>query len=139
MAVKCSIKRKRMSSEAIQKKSRILGMNFGTARGRLMRLLMFDMATRLDEARCFRCGEPIHTLEEFTIEHKDKWSEAADPLDAFFNSHAHSGQGPGHGGSSWGKCQCEACTKRRRESNALWMKRWRAAGKDKSRRNYQGP
>lgn len=41
---------------------------------------------------------------------------------------------------TWGKykrgCRCEPCSELKRESGRIFMARWRAAGKDKSRRNF---
>lgn len=60
-------------------------MPFGTAMARMRKALMFDMARRLGMLDCYQCGEPIETIEEFSIEHKEPWQSAADPVTAFFS------------------------------------------------------
>lgn len=50
-----------------------LGMSFGTARYRLQRMLLFAYVQHANEDWCFRCGEEIEVLEDFTIEHKEPW------------------------------------------------------------------
>lgn len=55
------------------KKSAQLGMPLGTANGRLMKLLMFDLAKRLGLAVCFRCGAVIEEVREFSVDHKAEW------------------------------------------------------------------
>lgn len=34
---------------------------------------MFDMAKELGLLVCYRCGEPINAVEEFSIDHKEAW------------------------------------------------------------------
>lgn len=50
-----------------------LGINIGTASNRLRRNIMFNLLMRLNENVCFRCGKPINTPEEFSIDHKSPW------------------------------------------------------------------
>lgn len=66
-------------------KSEDLGMPFGTACGRLRKLIMFDMCRRLGEHICFRCGTEIEDISQFTIEHKVPWSGAEDAVEKFFS------------------------------------------------------
>ena len=54
-------------------KSDQLGMPFGTASGRLRKMLLFDMARRLGENVCYHCGEMMDSPDDFTIEHKVPW------------------------------------------------------------------
>lgn len=67
-----------------KKKNELLGMAAGTAFARLRKSLLFAMARRLGEHICFRCRVEILTVEEFSVEHKDAWQRAADPVAAFF-------------------------------------------------------
>ena len=34
---------------------------------------------------CFRCGEKIETVDEFSMDHKEDWERSADPIKAFFD------------------------------------------------------
>ncbi len=54
-------------------KSQQLGMPFGTAQHRLKKMVMFDLVKRLELNFCFRCGNPINSVDEFSIEHKKPW------------------------------------------------------------------
>lgn len=58
---------------ANEKKSEVLGMPFGTASGRLRKMIIFRMAQRLGEDICFRCRERIASVDELSIEHKIPW------------------------------------------------------------------
>src|SRR4030042_960466 len=62
------------------KKSKQLGMPFGTASARLKKSLMFRMAQKLGEDVCFKCGKRILNLDEFTIEHKAPWLDRGPQL-----------------------------------------------------------
>lgn len=68
---------------AHEKKSRLLGMSFGTARARLDRDLLFKLATEIGHT-CFRCEQPL-VRDNFSIDHKENWSIADDPQKAYFN------------------------------------------------------
>lgn len=50
-----------------------LGMSYGSARGRLDRIIMFEQAKRLGELNCYRCGKPIESVKDFTVDHKHPW------------------------------------------------------------------
>lgn len=67
------------------KKVELLGMAHGTANGRLRKTIMFMLAQRCGMDTCYRCADKIETCEELSIEHKDEWERAADPVLAFFN------------------------------------------------------
>lgn len=118
------------------KKSNFLGMDYGTASNRLKKLVMFDMAQRLGEAVCYRCGESINTVDEFTLEHKQPWldidSDLFWALDNLAWSHAHcntqarraprAGRGPE--GTNWcGGCRTflpfERFHRSRKDANGL--------------------
>ena len=71
-----------MSNEA---KTKALGMNFGTASGRLRKMILFDLVRRLDLDQCFRCEKTIEIIEDLSIEHKDSWQSASDPKESFFD------------------------------------------------------
>jgi hypothetical protein len=123
-----------------QKKNRLLGEPYGTATSRLRKMLLFDMARRLKEDICFRCGKIIQTLEEFSIEHTIPWQGTENPKEAFFDiekiafSHLVCNSGAGlrytgikdttlHGNSRYDKgCRCAECTKAHSEKGKRWKR-----------------
>ena len=74
---------RRMEHKKNKRKSDFLGQPLGTASHRLRKMIMFSMAQRLGEDACFKCGEKIESLEEFTIEHKQPWLHES--IDLFFD------------------------------------------------------
>ena len=68
-----------------QKRTALLGMSIGTASNRLRKAIMFKMAQKLDEDICFRCGNKIDNINELSIEHKEPWQSANDPIQSFFD------------------------------------------------------
>jgi hypothetical protein len=56
-----------------KKKSEQLGMSFGKARNRLVRMLLFHLAQQLGQTICFRCGKEILSYSDLSIEHKQSW------------------------------------------------------------------
>jgi hypothetical protein len=137
-----------------KKKDDLLGMPYGTACNRLRKLLMFRMAVALGLDICFRCRERIQSDTDFSIEHKNNWQEAEDPLETFLdaeniafshllcNTKASKGfSAPLRHGSAAGYrrgCRCAPCVHAKREYNAKFMTAWRTNGRDRSRRNFMG-
>ena len=78
------------------RKSRALGMSFGTARSRLDRDLVYHFAVAAGH-KCFRCGGQL-TREDFSVDHKRAWLNAENPKQTFFSleniafSHLHCNQ-----------------------------------------------
>jgi hypothetical protein len=68
-----------------EKKSDLLGEPYGTASNRLRKMILFDLAKRLEMDVCFRCGGRIESLENFSIEHKEAWLNSDDPKKKFFD------------------------------------------------------
>ena len=62
-----------MSKVSYDEKSRQLGLSISTATKRLGRKLLFRLYQRLGEDVCFRCGEKIERLDDFTLDHKRPW------------------------------------------------------------------
>ncbi len=50
-----------------KRNSRVSGVPVGTAAGRLRKIVMFDLARRLGEEICYRCGERIEPADELSI------------------------------------------------------------------------
>lgn len=68
-----------------KKKADLLGMPYGTATSRLRKILLYEFAKELELLNCYRCGEEILSIEEFSIEHKIAWMSTISPKDSFFN------------------------------------------------------
>ena len=66
-------------------KANQLGMSLGKANYTLHRNTLFNLACKLGLTTCFRCGKPIATIEDFSIDHKDGWMYSSSPTTAFFN------------------------------------------------------
>ena len=58
---------------SVKKKSDQLGMPFGTASGRLKKMIMLRLLQRLGEDVCYRCGKKIETYQELSVDHKVDW------------------------------------------------------------------
>ncbi len=50
-----------------------LGMPSGRAEYRLKKMILFHLATKLGLDACFRCGEKIENIDDFTVDHKENW------------------------------------------------------------------
>lgn len=92
------------------RKAKVLGMPFGTASAKLRKALLFDLSKRLGLHQCFRCGKPIETIAEFSIEHKQSWLNADNPQEAFFDveniAFSHISCNVGHGTRMPRRDQC---------------------------------
>ena len=62
-----------------------LGMPFGTAQGRLRKMIMFQMIQKLGLDICFQCGKKIETVEELSIEHKIPWLDKENAKELFWD------------------------------------------------------
>jgi hypothetical protein len=54
-------------------KDKQLGQSFGSACGKLRRMMMFHMAQQLQQDQCMRCRKKIERFEDFTLDHKVDW------------------------------------------------------------------
>lgn len=50
-----------------------LGMPFGTAQGRLRKLILFQLVQETGKDICFRCNQKIESVNNLSIEHKIPW------------------------------------------------------------------
>jgi len=66
-----------------QKESQ-LGMKLCQARTLLHRKLIFSLIEKSDQNLCFKCSRPM-TENNYSIEHRDEWLYADDPVKAYFN------------------------------------------------------
>jgi hypothetical protein len=55
------------------KKVAQLKMPFGTANGRLRKMILFNLLCRLNENVCFVCHKKIQSVDLLSIEHKIPW------------------------------------------------------------------
>ena len=55
------------------RKAEQLGMPWGTACGRLRKLILFHLLEQLGQNICFHCNETIESAEALSIEHKVPW------------------------------------------------------------------
>jgi len=62
-----------------------LGLDPGTASYRLNKMLLFDYAIKAGHNVCYRCGEKIVELRQFSIEHKIPWLDSINPAVLFFD------------------------------------------------------
>ncbi len=75
-----------MSKIGNEKKSRMLGMPHGTAANRLRKNILFALLTsRSGGVQCFQCRKVISSVEDLSIEHKEPWMQADDPVESFFD------------------------------------------------------
>lgn len=123
-----------------QKRNRLLGEPYGTATSKLRKMLLFDMAKRLNEDKCFRCGVAIDSIEDFSIEHTVSWQGASNPKEAFFDiakiafSHLKCNSSAGlrykgikdttpHGISRYDSgCRCPKCKQAHSEKGKRWKR-----------------
>ncbi len=61
-------------------KSRQLGMPYGTATGKLRKLILFHLLKKHNENVCFQCGKEIETVDELSMEHKKPWLHESSDL-----------------------------------------------------------
>jgi len=54
-------------------KNEQLGMPYGTACGRLRKMILLSLIKELGQNTCFQCGNAIETVAELSIEHKIPW------------------------------------------------------------------
>ena len=66
------------------KKSKQLGINYGTACHQLRQSILFSFIKKLKLHICYRCGKLL-TVKTFSIEHKKAWSITKAPKQNFFN------------------------------------------------------
>lgn len=73
----------KIKDKGIRKKSETLGIHYGTAKARLDRDIIFSFISKLN-IKCFRCNGDLDR-ETFSVDHKNPWLIADDPLISFFD------------------------------------------------------
>lgn len=66
----------------MSKKAELLGMNPSTAQNRLVKDLLWALVAH--NKICYRCKN-LMARENFSIDHKQPWQKAEDPLKAYFD------------------------------------------------------
>ena len=72
-------------SDGNQKKAEALGMSFGTASNRLRKLILFSLVRAAELDVCYQCDGKILNVDDLSIEHKEPWLQAENPVEAFFD------------------------------------------------------
>lgn len=62
------------------KKNEQLGMPYGTANNKLKKQILFAYIQRCEDNVCYRCGEKIENIENFSIDHKVPWLDNSPDL-----------------------------------------------------------
>lgn len=133
--------RMRQKDPLIQKaynklKAEQLGVDPGTAAGKLRKSLLFSLIKELERNYCFQCGALIENENELSIEHKIPWLHSDEPQKLFFDltniAYSHlscnikaSRKKPalndGHGTYGYGKgCRCNDCVEAKSEYRKKW-------------------
>ena len=68
-----------------KEKTAKLGMSFGTAYYRLLRMLLFKALKDSNKNICYRCGRKIKLVKDLSIEHKKSWEFGNNPKKDFFD------------------------------------------------------
>ena len=72
-------------SKSNETKAKLLGMPFGTASGKLRKSIIWYFVQEMNLDSCYRCEKRIETIDEMSIEHKENWQSATDPVESFFD------------------------------------------------------
>lgn len=62
-----------------------LGMSHGLASNRLKKILLFELAKKLNYNICYRCGEEIKSSDGLSMDHKIPWIHSVNPVELFFD------------------------------------------------------
>ena len=74
-----------MSKKTENKKKDQLGMAQGTARNKLVKLIMFDLIKKLGLNFCYQCAAEISDINTLSIEHKKPWLDSENPKELYFD------------------------------------------------------
>ena len=72
-------------SKSNDAKTKALGMAIGTASNRLRKMILFSFVCKLELDVCHQCGRKILSIDDLSIEHKEPWLQADDPIESFFD------------------------------------------------------
>ena len=68
-----------------KRKSEQLGMNHGTARSKLQKLVLFQLVKESNRDICHRCNNKIIDVESFSTDHKVDWMYADNASELYFD------------------------------------------------------
>ena len=68
-----------------KRKEEQLGMSYGKAAQRLRKILLYDLAKKLNFHKCYRCNNYIENIEDFSIDHKVPYLYSDNPSKLFFD------------------------------------------------------
>lgn len=128
-----------------QKKKQQLGMAFGTATGRLRKMILFQLVCETKKGTCFRCDKKIKNIDNLSIEHKIPWLDSESPVKLSFDldniafSHLKCNIGssrsspptvPCPSAAAYRRgCRCENCVIAAREQTKKDSRNWRRRAK----------
>jgi len=72
-------------SDSNKNKTELLGEPYGTASNRLRKSILFKFIKETSNDICYRCGKKIENINNLSIEHKESWMRAKDPIKSFYN------------------------------------------------------
>jgi hypothetical protein len=62
-----------MPNACDERKSKFLNINYSTATNKLRKQVLFKYVRMAGHDVCYRCGEVISNVDDFTIDHKNPW------------------------------------------------------------------
>lgn len=62
-----------------------LGMSSGKAKNKLQKIIMFMLAQKCNRDICYRCGDKIIDIKDFTIDHKKPWRTDENATELYFS------------------------------------------------------
>ena len=74
-----------MSKKGNEIKNAALGMSHGTAANRLRKMILFSLVCELKRNVCYQCNKEIISVGDLSIEHKEPWLQADNPVTSFFD------------------------------------------------------
>ena len=60
-------------------------MPFGTARPRLIKMLLFSLVQQVGQDICFQCDKQIKDIKNLSIDHKIPWLNSGKPKELFWD------------------------------------------------------
>src|SRR5437868_6523848 len=67
------------------KKNHLLKENFSSACYKLKKNIMFGLAGQLGLLVCLRCKKVIECVKDFSVDNKEAWMCANDPIQSFYS------------------------------------------------------
>lgn len=132
------------SKERVNAYSKQLGMPKSNAEYKLKKHIMLNLLFKTKENICYRCNEPIMTIEDLSIDHKKNWINALNAQELFFDManigfshlkcnmiHKTPSACPSRTKYTKGLCKCEECKKASIEYSKNYNKEYYKTNPDK--------